>query len=283
MITPEQLKYCQICNHRKLDFEKGMQCGLTNSTPTFEKNCPTFELDEYAKIKNDSKKDYGPVMDEQNGSFGWKTALSILIAIIAVIRLAVTCNNYSEKRNSNSDYDRQMENMIEQIQENSKYRDQMPLMDSETRSELGIKQMSSDSLINITKSRKLLLPKGYYLFEKLTNSDIIFLGRDTQNSNIAIYKIKKATNQKASEAWKEMRSNIANATIDTDVSIKNLNNDDFEYSLKNGLTNTLGYAWVFEEDGFWYVCQLENSHDNKDQIQIKSTNFFRYQIKKQST
>ena len=80
-----------------------------------------------------------------------------------------------------------------------------------------------------------------------------------------------------------MRSGIANATIDTDIFTKNLNNDDFEYSLKNGLTNTLGYAWVFEEDGFWYVCQLENSHDNKDQIQIKSTNFFRYQIKKQSS
>ncbi|MFC4740502.1 hypothetical protein ACFO3U_10910 [Flavobacterium ponti] len=280
MITPEQLKYCQICNHRKLDFDKGIQCKLTDASPTFEKNCPTFDLDENAKIKNDSKQSYSSSNNSQESGLGWKVALSFIIAVIAVIRLAVTCNRVSENNSSNSNYKREMENMIQKLQENAKYQDQMPALDFETRQELGINQMTSDSLIQITNTRKLLLPKGYYIFENLTNSDIVFLGRDTQNSNIAIYKIKKEPNIRPSQLWKKMRSGIANTTIDTELFTKNLNNDDFEYTLKNGITATNGYAWVFEEDGYWFICQLENSHDSKDQTHLKSMNFFRYQIKK---
>jgi hypothetical protein len=46
----EQLAFCTICEHRQMDFKKGLLCGLTRSHATFDKSCNEFVEDEAEKI-----------------------------------------------------------------------------------------------------------------------------------------------------------------------------------------------------------------------------------------
>ncbi len=46
MTLDERLKYCKICLNRKMDFNVGLVCSLSNAKPTFEVTCPTFSLDQ---------------------------------------------------------------------------------------------------------------------------------------------------------------------------------------------------------------------------------------------
>ena len=49
MKRKEQLKFCRICFNRKLDFNKGLLCKLTNTHPVFEENCENFKEDQQEK------------------------------------------------------------------------------------------------------------------------------------------------------------------------------------------------------------------------------------------
>lgn len=46
MTLDERLKYCKICLNRKMDFNVGLVCNLTNAKPAFEGTCPSFSLDQ---------------------------------------------------------------------------------------------------------------------------------------------------------------------------------------------------------------------------------------------
>ncbi|UTW60872.1 hypothetical protein KFE98_12645 [bacterium SCSIO 12741] len=35
--------HCTLCEHRRLDFSRGMVCGLTDEKPSFQAYCPTFK------------------------------------------------------------------------------------------------------------------------------------------------------------------------------------------------------------------------------------------------
>ncbi len=57
-MIPEQrkfhLSFCKICINRKLNFENGLTCGLTNQVASFENNCSVYQCDtkEVQKLKN---------------------------------------------------------------------------------------------------------------------------------------------------------------------------------------------------------------------------------------
>ena len=46
MNLDERLKFCRICENRKMNPAIGLVCGLTNEKPAFEGNCPDFKLDQ---------------------------------------------------------------------------------------------------------------------------------------------------------------------------------------------------------------------------------------------
>jgi hypothetical protein len=278
MITKEQLKYCEICKNRKLDFEKGLLCGLTNEHATFTDTCSSFELDEYQNKKTvERKTNYS---NNQPIPFG--TIISIIIAIIAVIRLFVAFSNYNKKSNNNNinfDESEVIQQMIVEQKEQSKYMDQMSLVDSETKDELGIISIQKDSLLSLDKNIKFLLPSNYYIMNNLTNESMLFVGRDNKNSNIVIYKIKKYKNETADYAWYVYRKPIANEVIKYNLSTTKTENNNFFYVLQNSAITINGFAHVFEKDGYWYICQLENSHDLKHIIQSNSSKLFSNNIK----
>ena len=46
MTLDERLKYCRICENRKLNPAIGLVCGLTNEKPAFEDKCPDMKIDQ---------------------------------------------------------------------------------------------------------------------------------------------------------------------------------------------------------------------------------------------
>ncbi len=53
MIEKERLEICQTCTNRKMDFNRGILCNLSNQKPTFNDNCNEYIEDEEVQlIKN---------------------------------------------------------------------------------------------------------------------------------------------------------------------------------------------------------------------------------------
>jgi hypothetical protein len=46
MTLDDQLKYCRICENRKMNAAIGLVCGLTNEKPAFDVSCPDFKIDQ---------------------------------------------------------------------------------------------------------------------------------------------------------------------------------------------------------------------------------------------
>jgi len=46
MTLEERLNYCKICQNRKMDFNIGIVCKLTDKKPDFEPTCPDFAVDQ---------------------------------------------------------------------------------------------------------------------------------------------------------------------------------------------------------------------------------------------
>lgn len=46
MTREERLEYCQVCTKRKMDWNKGLLCGLTGEAAAFEQTCDSFQQDE---------------------------------------------------------------------------------------------------------------------------------------------------------------------------------------------------------------------------------------------
>lgn len=56
MTRPEQLVFCKKCTNRKMDFQQGILCGLTNEKAAFENECPDYQNDPSVKeITDDSE------------------------------------------------------------------------------------------------------------------------------------------------------------------------------------------------------------------------------------
>lgn len=56
-----RLRYCELCNHKKMDFQKGLLCGFTNDYATFERQCADFQGNE-----NDTRKVKLMEMNDKN-------------------------------------------------------------------------------------------------------------------------------------------------------------------------------------------------------------------------
>ncbi|MEP3210837.1 MAG: hypothetical protein ABJN95_16665 [Maribacter sp.] len=69
MTLNERLVFCTICQNRKIDFEKGLLCALTNEKPDFEDSCELFLKDEKeADRKLNLKLDAAGNAQSQKGS-----------------------------------------------------------------------------------------------------------------------------------------------------------------------------------------------------------------------
>ncbi len=69
MTLDERLVFCKICANRKIEFETGLVCSLTNQKPEFEDECEDFIIDEKeAERKLNLKLDAAGPSRSQKGS-----------------------------------------------------------------------------------------------------------------------------------------------------------------------------------------------------------------------
>lgn len=50
MNREEHLCYCKVCDHRKMDFKRGIVCGLTNEYANFDPTCDQFSGSESERL-----------------------------------------------------------------------------------------------------------------------------------------------------------------------------------------------------------------------------------------
>ena len=53
MTREEQLRFCSVWKHRKMDMQQGMLCELTNAKADFDGTCPKYDEDAKEKAKNE--------------------------------------------------------------------------------------------------------------------------------------------------------------------------------------------------------------------------------------
>ncbi|SHK28083.1 hypothetical protein SAMN04488028_10456 [Reichenbachiella agariperforans] len=54
MAREEQLVFCKQCSNRKMDFQQGLICSLTDAKATFTGECPDYSLDSSTQYEHDS-------------------------------------------------------------------------------------------------------------------------------------------------------------------------------------------------------------------------------------
>ena len=57
MTREERLKFCSVCKNRKVNYQKGLMCSLTDDFAAFEGECKDYVLDEAEKTKTEEKKE----------------------------------------------------------------------------------------------------------------------------------------------------------------------------------------------------------------------------------
>lgn len=89
--------------------QKGIICGLTNEVADFQDTCPNFKMDEKASSVLHYKKDFNPNQTTSDGYPAWRVVLSVIIALIAIVRLVATCHKI-DRNNSYSNTQRYEQN-----------------------------------------------------------------------------------------------------------------------------------------------------------------------------
>jgi hypothetical protein len=89
MTINERLKYCRICENRKMNMAIGLVCGLTSEKPTFETNCPDFKIDQpeadrLIKLERDAKEE-----EESSGYFAPEKKAIKMGVLSGVIMIAI--------------------------------------------------------------------------------------------------------------------------------------------------------------------------------------------------
>ena len=97
MTREEQLKFCQVCQHRQMDMRQGLLCGLTHEKADFDGTCANYQPDEKA-VEKYNKKQEEILHDEDHTIGGWLafflwfgigfgTLIGVVLSIILLIPL----------------------------------------------------------------------------------------------------------------------------------------------------------------------------------------------------
>ena len=86
MTREERLQFCNLCKNRKMSFQQGLLCKLTDKQADFEGTCPKFYPDSENTISSPSNTSYQK-SNSTDETPTWRIALSVIIFIFIVIRL----------------------------------------------------------------------------------------------------------------------------------------------------------------------------------------------------
>jgi len=125
MNREDQIKWCKKCQHKKIDIQRGIVCGLTNELANFRDFCPDFEKSLEA-IKNEADRKYSEKSEADfNNAKEVKSIkspllitggliVSILFIGLRVARYVHRADRYNSNKNTQSQYDRPAQNNAKQ-------------------------------------------------------------------------------------------------------------------------------------------------------------------------
>ncbi|MDB4297350.1 DUF4328 domain-containing protein [Flavobacteriaceae bacterium] len=90
MKREEHLVYCKKCVHRKMDFDTGILCEITNKIADFENICPNYEIDEVIKEKENT------IVNQIKPNKKYADFAKILISIILVLDVISMLSSYMQ-------------------------------------------------------------------------------------------------------------------------------------------------------------------------------------------
>ncbi|GGG19647.1 hypothetical protein GCM10011344_20430 [Dokdonia pacifica] len=87
MTQEEKLQYCKVCVHKKMDFQQGLLCGLTNEKPSFDMFCKDYERDVAAENKQKERDEASQWSNGSDSKVTFKNVLFVLVTIFVIVRL----------------------------------------------------------------------------------------------------------------------------------------------------------------------------------------------------
>lgn len=255
MITrEEQLKYCEVCQNRAVGPNHETICQLTNAKADFDPTCPNYVYDKYAT------KD-GNYDSSDSGTSSWRIILGVIVVVLAIIRWGIRCNRMND-HSSNDRSSEQIEALMEDIKRRNQ--DHAASLSAEDRAELGMSLTTEESEKNIDKFMTFRVPRNWYIFENLTDEKTKLIIRDKNNFMVCVAKLPLSNDVK--ESWKKMRLEASNQIVESTLTYNSKGDDLIEYSIKNSLMNTKGYAKIYTHKGFAYFFQCEHSSKSLSEV-----------------
>lgn len=96
LTSQEQLEFCKKCKKRTFNSSIGIVCSITNAKPNFTSSCKDYIIDsrhvekELSRQSSNSRDYLVDINEDSKPTPSWKIALSIILFIIAIIRLIAT-------------------------------------------------------------------------------------------------------------------------------------------------------------------------------------------------
>jgi hypothetical protein len=258
MTREDHLKFCSVCVNRKIGAHHETICSLTNAKADFDPTCPSYQFD------NDV---YRGTSSSGGSGIGGGVILSIVLAVISVVRLASTCNNSSRNRvddYSQSQFDKMMRER-ENERAREKRRDQIGELSDTERALMGIKKAQKDSLVVIDKFMNYTLLRNEYLMAGILDNQIVMMARDKKNFNYVIHKFDKSDDPVT--YWQKLRKANSSAVTPSTINYKMTDDNTFTYKIKNSFSVTNGKARFYCSDKNCYVFQYE-SNDAQNEVMI---------------
>ncbi len=255
MTREDQLKFCSVCINRKIGNNHETICGLTNAKADFDPICRYYEFDRDV---------YRGSSSSGSGGISGGAILSIVVALISILRLASTCNNTS--RSHRDDFSQSQIDKIIREQENRRereqIRDQIGDLSPIEKEELGIKKATKDSTIVIDKFIEYTLLRNEYLMSTLIDDKTKLMARDKKNFMFVIHKFNKS--DKVIAEWQKFRTVAGSKVSPTTITYKILDDNTFSYIVKNSFAVTHGKARYYFSDKNCYVYQYESSNKQNE-------------------
>ena len=93
MTREERLQFCNLCKNRKMSFQQGLLCKLTDKQADFEGSCPSFYPDNENTISspNNNPQQFNKTTSNDEVPT-WRILISVIIFIIAIVRLIAAFN-----------------------------------------------------------------------------------------------------------------------------------------------------------------------------------------------
>jgi hypothetical protein len=213
-----------------------------------------------------------------NNSSVWKTILTVVIALISVVRLAMTCNKSSQSSYSDTSYNDVSALMSKNYERQAKAADDTASNDLFYESYDSISKLSDfekenykviklkkDSLILLDVVSKINVEAGAY-FQKNYDDTLSWAIKKPDNTSVFLHSYDTADDLMTNFKAVKRKLNLQ----DLDIKVDDKDSKFVSYSFKNNGKKTNGYALLASGQGHFTALEIESNILSKDELQMKA-------------